>query len=92
MHALLYLTLLLLPLLGWLALSAKAQPVHLFYVDLPLAPFDLDPDWAKPLRAWHARIANAGYALIGLHAAAALVHHYVFRDNVLARMLPRLRK
>ncbi|SEA55934.1 hypothetical protein [Variovorax sp. YR216] len=26
--------------------------------------------------------------LIGLHAAAALVHHYVTRDNTLVRMLP----
>jgi len=24
----------------------------------------------------------------GLHAIAALAHHYVFKDNVLRRMLP----
>jgi cytochrome b561 len=29
-----------------------------------------------------------GYALIGAHAAAALFHHYVVRDNTLRRMLP----
>ena len=57
-----------------------------------MAPIELDPGLAKPLRAWHARIANAGYALIGLHAAAALVHHYVLRDNALARVLPLLRQ
>jgi cytochrome b561 len=27
--------------------------------------------------------------LAGLHAAAALFHHYVLRDGVLRRMLPR---
>jgi len=27
--------------------------------------------------------------LVGLHAAAALVHHYVNRDDTLRRMLPR---
>jgi cytochrome b561 len=32
-----------------------------------------------------------GYYLIGLHALAALFHHYVVRDNTLARMLPRRR-
>jgi cytochrome b561 len=26
--------------------------------------------------------------LAGLHAAAALFHHYIIRDNVLARMIP----
>jgi len=30
--------------------------------------------------------------LAGLHAAAALFHHYVLRDGVLAAMLPRLGK
>jgi cytochrome b561 len=28
-----------------------------------------------------------GYWLIGLHAAAALFHHYVLRDDTLRRML-----
>ena len=27
--------------------------------------------------------------LVALHAAAALAHHYLLRDNVLRRMLPR---
>ena len=31
---------------------------------------------------------NVGYFLIGLHAAAALFHHYVTHDNTLSRMLP----
>ena len=88
-HLVLYAILIALPLLGWLALSAKAQPVDLFFFELPLAPFDLDSDLAKPLRAWHARVANTGYFLIGFHATAALVHHYFLRDNTLMRMLPR---
>jgi cytochrome b561 len=29
-----------------------------------------------------------GYFLIGIHAAAALAHHYIQRDNTLVRMLP----
>jgi len=29
-----------------------------------------------------------GYFLFSLHAAAALFHHYVVRDNTLRRMLP----
>ena len=33
-------------------------------------------------------IAGFGYWLIGLHAVAALFHHYVLRDQTLRRMLP----
>lgn len=46
----------------------------------------------KALRAligdWHALAANGTLILAGLHAVAALFHHYVLRDNVLRRMQP----
>jgi cytochrome b561 len=49
----------------------------------------------RPLRhaigGWHALTANAVLILAGLHAAAALSHHYVLRDQMLARMVPFLR-
>jgi cytochrome b561 len=38
----------------------------------------------------HRVAATTVLALAGLHAAAALVHHFVLRDGILARMLPRL--
>ncbi|MBV9043746.1 MAG: cytochrome b/b6 domain-containing protein, partial [Alphaproteobacteria bacterium] len=38
----------------------------------------------------HALAANLVVILALLHASAALVHHYVLRDTVLARMIPRL--
>jgi cytochrome b561 len=37
---------------------------------------------------WHALAANAVLIVAGLHAAAALVHHYVLHDVTLRRMLP----
>lgn len=37
---------------------------------------------------WHALAANTVLIVAGLHAAAALVHHYVLRDATLRRMLP----
>jgi cytochrome b561 len=37
----------------------------------------------------HENLATVGYFLIGLHAAAALYHHYVKRDNTLRLMWPR---
>ena len=36
-------------------------------------------------------LASAGYALLGLHAAAALYHHFHLRDNSLRLMLPARR-
>jgi cytochrome b561 len=36
----------------------------------------------------HGTIANIILFLAGFHAAAALIHHYVWRDGVLRRMLP----
>jgi len=37
---------------------------------------------------WHALAANAILIVAGLHAAAALFHHFVLRDATLRRMLP----
>ena len=37
---------------------------------------------------WHAVAANAVLVVAGVHAAAALFHHYVLRDATLRRMLP----
>jgi cytochrome b561 len=36
---------------------------------------------------WHALAANAVIIVAGLHAAAALFHHYILRDATLRRML-----
>jgi cytochrome b561 len=88
MLVLLYALMIGLPVLGWLTLSAKGRPVHLYLFDLP---FLLDPNrgLARQLKELHETIANVGYAAIGLHAAMALFHHYVKRDTVLKRMLPQ---
>lgn len=42
-------------------------------------------EWAEEI---HEAGGTVGYVLVGLHAAAALFHHYVMRDNTLRRMLP----
>lgn len=87
MHGLLYLWLLVLPLLGWLAASAAGSDVHALGLSLPGL---LDPEraLAHDLKEVHEALAKAGYGLIGLHAAAALYHHHFQRDNTLRLMLP----
>lgn len=37
-------------------------------------------------------LANLGYALIAMHTAAALFHHYVIRDNALLLMMPQKKR
>jgi cytochrome b561 len=37
---------------------------------------------------WHALAANTVVIVAGVHAAAALFHHYILRDATLRRMLP----
>lgn len=42
----------------------------------------------RALEALHGDFADAVLIVAGLHAAAALAHHYLLRDRVLRRMLP----
>jgi cytochrome b561 len=49
-----------------------------------MAPDKAVGDWIKEI---HETAGTVGYWLIGLHAAAALAHHYFWKDNTLRRML-----
>ena len=89
MHWALYALMIGLPLLGWLLLSAKGKPVMILGGELP-ALIDKSRETAKLLKDIHETGATIGYYLIGLHAIAALYHHYVKRDNTLRLMLPGL--
>ncbi len=75
-----------LPVLGWLAASAKGTPVSFFGADVPplIGKSETAGKWLKEV---HETLAKTGYFVVGLHAAAALYHHYVRRDNTLRLML-----
>jgi cytochrome b561 len=90
-HALLYALLLVIPISGWLYSSATGvQVVYLGLVPLPdLVP--KDKALASLLRACHVTLNFTLLALVCLHVAAALRHHFVDRDAVLSRMLLRPR-
>jgi len=87
-HAMLYILLFAMPLSGWMMSSARGFPVSWFgFFQLP----DLVPK-SKPLYealiTTHATLACVLVAVVVLHVAGALKHHYVLRDDVLRRMLP----
>lgn len=43
----------------------------------------------KTVEGWHELAANALLIVAMLHACAALLHHFILKDDVLRRMLPR---
>lgn len=92
LHGLLYGLLLAIPLSGWLMSSAKGfQTVWWGVVPLP----DLlakDPALGAWLGTVHLTLNLALAVLLLLHVAAALKHHFIDRDEVLARMLPLARR
>jgi cytochrome b561 len=90
MHRLLYAFMIAMPILGWLTLSAQGKPIPFFGLHLP-ALVGENKALAETLQELHETVGEAAYWLIGLHAAAALFHHYFLRDNTLRRMLPYAR-
>jgi cytochrome b561 len=87
MHFALYALMIGMPLLGWLTLSADGKQIPFFGLQLPplVRENKVVADWAKEI---HEVGGTIGYFLIGLHAAAALYHHYFVRDDTLQRMMP----
>ncbi len=87
-HVLLYVLMFAVPLSGYLYTTAAGVPV--VYLGLFPIPAAFEADTAlkallKPVHYW----LNMGLAaLVFMHVAAALKHHFVDRDDVLKRMLP----
>ncbi|MDO9449654.1 MAG: cytochrome b [Rugosibacter sp.] len=86
-HHSLYLLLVLIPLSGWLMSSAKGfQTVWFGVFPLP----DLvtkDKMLADFFQEMHEILNFALLGLVSLHILAALKHHFINRDGILARML-----
>ena len=47
-----------------------------------------DKELASLVKECHEIAGRCGYVLIGFHAASALAHHFIRRDDTLLRMLP----
>jgi cytochrome b561 len=87
-HAALYTLLFAIPLSGWTMSSARGFPVSWFgFFQLP----DLVPK-SRPLYealvTTHVTLVCVLGAVVALHIAGALKHHFVHKDDVLKRMLP----
>ncbi len=80
-----------LPLAGWMVLSLSGKPIPFFGFDLPALAAE-NKELSRQIKEIHETAGNVGYFLIGLHALAALFHHYFLGDNTLRHMLPGSRR
>jgi cytochrome b561 len=82
----LYLSLCCVPILGWLALSSLTDSFSAWSINIPLWTEVSGDHFIAEL---HQILANVFMTLVGLHACAALIHHFVFKDGILKSMLLR---
>jgi cytochrome b561 len=89
-HVVLYGLMIVIPVSGWLMSSAKGVPTVWFGV-LPLPDLlEKDKELGHLLREVHEVLNFVLLFLLAGHAAAALKHHWVDKDDILKRMLPKL--
>ncbi|KVE36355.1 cytochrome b [Burkholderia sp. TSV86] len=85
-HVALYVFIVAQPLLGIMLLNFGGKPVTLAWVDWSFTLFGPNPDLRPLVKEVHETVGNVFYYVIGLHALAALWHHFVKRDATLRRM------
>jgi cytochrome b561 len=88
-HYLLYALLVAVPISGIVLQFARGDALPLFGLAEIASPWVRDRAFARSVKEIHEVTANALIVLAALHAAAALLHHWVLRDRTLVRMLPR---
>jgi cytochrome b561 len=87
LHGMLYTMMLVQPVTGWLYSSARgAQVIYLGLVPLPNL-VGKDKLLAESFEELHMVCGWVLATTIGLHALAALKHHFIDRDDTLRRML-----
>lgn len=85
-HGLLYVTVIAMPLVGWIASNAADHPPYLGHIvfSLPIAQNKALADAAFDL---HGNLAIAIIILFVIHVLAAFYHYFIKKDDVLQRML-----
>ncbi len=90
-----YVLMIAIPLSGWVMVSASpfGFPTQWFGLfEWPHLPIAASKATSETASEAHELLAFAAIALILLHVAGALKHHFFDRDDILARMIPVLRR
>jgi cytochrome b561 len=86
-HFVLYAALIAVPVLGWANASSRGWSVKLLGA-LPLPALAASGSTVgHAMGDIHSALAWVLLVLIGMHVGAALLHRFVFKDNVLRRMM-----
>lgn len=88
-HVGFYVVVLALPLTGWAMVSMGPTGAPVLF-GIPVSTLPLPREWGRVLYTAHGWLGWLTAAMIVLHVAAALKHHWFDRDGTLARMLPWL--
>jgi cytochrome b561 len=88
-HVLLYLSILIMPLSGWLMSAAAGYPPSFWGLFTLHSPFAVNAKLASFFGDVHVTCAWIISALIIIHILAALKHAFIDRDDVLQKMLHR---
>ena len=87
-HRAMYVLFFAIPLVGWAYSSAAGLQIVVFGV-LPMPDLlPTDKALAASIKPWHGWLAYALAALVVVHVAAGLKHHFIDRDGLLHRMRP----
>ena len=86
-QALLYISLILMPISGWVMSTAAGKAPHLFGVSLPMPGIPQVRDIARTASNLHEIIAWTITGLLLLHVTGALKHYFLDKNNLLQRML-----
>jgi superoxide oxidase len=85
-HLALYALMIGVPLLGMVYVFGNGKSIDYGLIKLALPLKSLLGDYSKSARWWHETLGIGILGLALLHAAAALFHHYVLKDGLLAKM------
>jgi cytochrome b561 len=87
-HFTLYGLLLVVPLLGVIVQLKRGNELPIFALWHVQSPWPVDRSLARSILSLHGTLADTLLILAGIHSCAALVHHWIWRDRTLSRMLP----
>ena len=82
-HYSLYLLLVAVPVVGVVLQFARGDALPLFGLAVIPSPWLKDRAFAHSVKEVHEVLAHALVILATMHAAAALIHHFIFRDRTL---------
>ena len=87
-HLALYALIIVIPVMGVFLVWLNGHEPSFFGLFSVPSPVVADKALGHNIEKVHEFFANLILALVGLHALAALWHHYIKKDNVLTRMMP----